>query len=170
MFQNIQFKGKTFLYIMVVIYIGVYFFDSIGTIKAFLKTIEILTQIWPLFLFIIFLTTLINYFLKPKHIIKHFGEDSGKRGIFYALLAGIISHGPMYVWYGLLEELREKGVKDELLIIFFYARAIKIPMIPFSIAVFGTPFTLIISLYILIFAVIQGKVFSFLWNKGNSKN
>ena len=108
---------------------------------------------------------LVTILLKPKHIIKHLGKDSGKKGIIYALLGGIISHGPMYAWYGLLNDLRQNGAKEELLIIFLYARAIKIPMIPFSIAVFGTPFTIAISIYILLFAILQGKLFSYIDNK-----
>jgi len=150
---------------VIIIYIILAFFDPKNILSSVFKSIDILLQIWPVFIFIILLTAFINYFLKPKQILKYFGEESGKRGVFYALLTGIISHGPLYAWYGLLEELRTKGVKDELLIIFFYSRAIKIPMIPFSIAVFGTPFTIIISLYILLFAYLQGKVFSHLYHK-----
>lgn len=163
--KPIEYKGVKFLIFMVLLYIILAFFDLHNTINSFYKTFDIILEVWPVFLFIILLTALINYFLKPKQIIKHFGKESGKKGIIYALLAGIISHGPMYAWYGLIQELREKGAKDELLIIFFYARAIKIPMIPFSISVFGTPFTIIISLYILLFAIIQGKVFSLLYKR-----
>ncbi len=165
MLKKIQFKGITFLTITLLVYLVVFFIDAQGIQLSLANTLTTLSNIWSLFLFIILLTTLINYFLKPKHIIKHFGQESGKKGIVFALIAGIISHGPMYVWYGLFEELRKKGIKDELLIMFFYARAIKIPMIPFSIAVFGMAFTIIISLYILIFAFLQGKIFLYLWKK-----
>lgn len=163
--KKIQFKGKKFFYSMMSIYLLIFFFDNDNSLVAIKYSIDIFNQIWPLFLVIILISTLINYFLDPKQVIKHFGKDSGNKAIFYSLLAGIISHGPMYTWYGLLEELREKGVKDELLIVFFYSRAIKIPMIPFSIAVFGTTFTIIISLYILLFAILQGKLFTYFWKK-----
>ena len=163
--RKIQFKGSKFLFIVIGIYIILSFIDFSGAINSFVNTLSVLSDIWPLFLFIILLTTAINYFLKPKHIIKHLGKDSGKKGIIYALLGGIISHGPMYAWYGLLNDLRQNGAKEELLIIFLYARAIKIPMIPFSIAVFGTPFTIAISIYILLFAILQGKLFSYIDNK-----
>lgn len=159
--KKIEFKGLKFLAIMLIIYTFIAIFDTDSFLLATQKAYLVIKQIWPVFLLIILITTLINYFLKPQQIIKHFGQNSGKKSLFYALLAGIISHGPMYAWYGLLEELREKGVKDELLIVFFYARAIKLPMIPFSIAVFGTPFTVIITIYILLFAIIQGKLFNF---------
>jgi len=163
--QKIKFKGTKFLIVVITIYIIIGFIDFNGAINSFLNTLSVLNNIWPLFIFIILLTTAINYFLKPKHIMKHLGEDSGKKGVIYALIGGIISHGPMYAWYGVLDELRNNGAKDELLIIFLYARAIKIPMIPFSISVFGTPFTIAISLYILIFAILQGKLFTYLNNK-----
>lgn len=157
-----QFKGVKFLSGVVIIYICLAAFDLQGVLNSISNTLITLGDIWPLFLFIIALTTLINYFLKPHLIKKHLGEESGKKAVFYALIGGIISHGPMYAWYGLLEELRVKGVKDQLLIIFLYSRAIKIPMIPFSISIFGTTFTIIISIYILLFALLQGKLYSYL--------
>ncbi len=161
--KKIEYKGLKFLYIVLFSYIVLLIVDTPNLIISLKTFFGIITTLAPIFIFIILLTTLINYFLKPKNIIKHFGEDSGKRGIAYALLAGIISHGPMYAWYGLIEELREHGAKDELLIIFFYARAIKIPMLPFMIGIFGIPFTIIITIYILLFAIIQGKLFSKLY-------
>ncbi|MCD4758357.1 MAG: permease [Arcobacteraceae bacterium] len=161
--KKIEYKGLKFLYVVIFTYIVLLLFDMNNAIHAVKIFFSILYTLLPIFIFIILLTALINYFLKPKDIIKHFGEDSGKRGIIYALLAGIISHGPMYAWYGLISELREEGAKDELLIIFFYARAIKIPMLPFMIGIFGIPFTIIITIYILLFAIIQGKLFSKLY-------
>ena len=161
--KKIEYKGLKFLYIVLFCYIILFFIDTNNTLISLKIFLNILSTLVPIFIFIILLTTLTNYYLKPKDIIKHFGEDSGNKGIIYAVLAGIISHGPMYAWYGLISELRNKGVKDELLIIFFYARAIKIPMLPFMIGIFGIPFTIIITIYILLFAIIQGKLFSKLY-------
>jgi len=161
--KKIEYKGLKFLYIVLFCYIILFFIDTNNTLISLKTFLNILSTLVPIFIFIILLTTLTNYYLKPKDIIKHFGEDSGNKGIIYAVLAGIISHGPMYAWYGLISELRNKGVKDELLIIFFYARAIKIPMLPFMIGIFGIPFTIIITIYILLFAIIQGKLFSKLY-------
>ncbi|ACN16975.1 hypothetical protein HRM2_39170 [Desulforapulum autotrophicum HRM2] len=33
---------------------------------------------------------------------------------FYALIGGIISisHGPMYAWYGMLQDMRSRGLKE----------------------------------------------------------
>lgn len=162
--KRIEYKGIKFLYIVLFSYSILLLVDTSKTLTTLKTFLHIFGTLVPIFLFIILITTLINYYLKPKSIIKHFGKDSGKKGIFYALAAGIISHGPMYAWYGLISELRTHGAKDELLIIFFYARAIKIPMIPLMLGIFGINFTIIISIYILIFAIIQGKLFSKLYN------
>lgn len=160
--KGLEFKGLKFLYIVIIAYIVLFFIESKNALLSLQKAFDILYQLLPIFLFIILIMTLINYFLKPKQIIKHFGKESGAKGVIYALLAGIISHGPMYAWYGMIQELREQGAKDSLLITFFYARAIKIPMLPFMLGIFGLTFTLILSFYILLFALIQGVVMDWL--------
>lgn len=160
--KGFQFKGLTFFYLVMMAYGVLFVIEKSNALVSLEKSLAILYQLLPIFLFIILLSTVINYFLKPKQIIKHFGKESGKKGVIYALLAGIISHGPMYAWYGMIQELREQGAKDSLLITFFYARAIKIPMLPFMLGIFGLAFTLILSFYILLFALIQGKIMDWL--------
>ncbi|HHD75870.1 MAG TPA: permease [Campylobacterales bacterium] len=163
--KSFQFKGLKFLYVVIIAYVVLFFIENDKALLSLQKSLGILYQLLPIFLFIIIVSALINYFLKPKQIIKHFGKDSGAKGVVYAILAGIISHGPMYAWYGMIQELREQGAKDSLLIMFFYARAIKIPMLPFMLNIFGLAFTLIISLYIVLFAFIQGQIMEWLESK-----
>lgn len=68
----------------------------------------------------------------------------------------MVSHGPMYVWYPLLEELRRHGTKDELIVVFFASRAIKVPLLPMMVDYFGLLFTFLLSFYMLIASIIQG--------------
>jgi len=156
--MKIKFKGMKFLIIVLIAYVVLLLADMPHAISALQKGGSILLSLLPLFLLIIILTALINYFLKPKQIIKHFGKDSGAKGIFYALIGGIISHGPMYAWYGMLQDMRSHGLKDGLIATFMYARAVKLPLLPFMVDLFGLLFTIIMTLYILIAAVLQGKV------------
>jgi len=153
-----QFKGLKFLLIVAVIYLGIIVLDSDKLPMIWSEFVSIWVKILPIFALIIILTTLINYFLKPKHIIKHLGEESGVMGTVYAIIGGILSHGPMYVWYGMLEDMREHGLRDGLIATFLYARAVKLPLLPFMIGLFGVTFTIVINLYILLFAVLQGKI------------
>lgn len=105
---------------------------------------------------VILFTSILNYFIKPKQIARHLGHESGLRGWFWALAAGVISHGPMYAWYPLIEDLRSHGMKDEFIVVFFASRAIKIPLLPFMIDYFGLLFTIVLSFYMLLGALIQG--------------
>jgi len=52
---------------------------------------------------------LINLFLKPAAVAKFLGKDSGVKGIVLSTVAGIISTGPIYAWYPLLKDLKQKG-------------------------------------------------------------
>ena len=156
--MKITFKGVKFLIIVLILYVVLMLADTTHALSALHKAGSILLSLLPLFLLIIILTALINYFLKPKQIIKHFGKDSGAKGIFYALIGGIISHGPMYAWYGMLQDMRSHGLKDGLIAVFMYARAVKLPLLPFMVDLFGLLFTIVMTLYILIASVVQGKV------------
>jgi len=164
-----NFRGKYFFGIILFLYIIVLLINTESAQLALLKSGTILIKILPIFLTVIFFTTLLNYFLKPKQIAKHLGHESGLKGWFWALAAGVISHGPMYAWYPLLEELREHGMKDELIVVFFASRAIKIPLLPMMIDYFGLAFTSILSIYMLIGALLQGGCMRILHTKRGDK-
>ena len=74
----------------------------------------------------------------------------------------------MYAWYPLLEDLRSHGMRDGLIVAFFASRAIKIPLLPMMIDYFGWAFTLVLSFYILIGALVQGLMLELLNKKGQN--
>jgi len=156
--KKFKFKGVKFLIFVLALFILLAIFDFENIVKIMDKVGSMLYRVIPIFILVITITALINYFLKPKKIMKYFGKNSGSKGVLYALLGGIISHGPMYAWYPMLDDMRKHGLKFGLIAVFMYARAIKIPLLPFMIGLFGVPFTIIANIYILIFAVIQGKI------------
>ncbi len=160
--KKFKFKGVKFLLFVVALFILLSIFDFENIPRIMDKFGTILYKIIPIFVLVIVLTALINYFLKPKQVMKYFGKDSGKKGLVYALIGGVLSHGPMYAWYPMLDDMRKHGLKYGLIANFMYARAVKLPLLPFMIGLFGLTFTVIVNVYILIFAVIQGKVIDFL--------
>ncbi|MBW2540150.1 MAG: hypothetical protein JRE27_11165 [Deltaproteobacteria bacterium] len=66
--------------------------------------------------------------------------------------------GPPYVLYPLLGELKKRGMTNSLLAVFLYNRNVKIPFIPAMIYYFGLKFTIILSVYIIIFSIMNGKI------------
>ena len=75
-----------------------------------------------------------------------------------ALAAGMLSTGPVYVWYGLLAELRARGMRTALLSVVLYARAIKLPLLPLLAHYFGMTYMLVLSALIALFALLGGLV------------
>ncbi len=162
-----KFRGLRLLAAVGAAYALFYLFNVDKTVLALHKSGAVLAKILPIFLLVIGFTALINYLLKPKEIASHLGEGSGVKGWAIALTAGIISHGPMYAWYPMVEDLKRHGLKNGLIATFFYARSIKIPLLPIMIDYFGFAFTAILTFYILAASVIQGLLIDWLCRKCN---
>ena len=160
--KKLEFKGVKFLVFVIALLILLSIFDPENISRILDKASTMLYKLVPIFVLVITLTALINYFLKPKKIMKYFGKESGVKGILYALVGGVISHGPMYAWYPMLDDLRKHGLKFGLIASFMYARAVKIPLLPFMVGLFGLPFTVIVNVYILLFAILQGYIIDML--------
>jgi uncharacterized membrane protein YraQ (UPF0718 family) len=99
---------------------------------------------------------LINLFLDPARIRRHLGAESGLGGWLYAIIGGIFISGPPYVLYPMLAEFRMHGAKNSLLAAFLYNRNVKIHFLPVMIYYFGLRYSLILSVYIILFSVVSG--------------
>lgn len=88
---------------------------------------------------------MLNLFIKPVQIARLFGKGANIKGIALSLVAGIISMGPIYAWYPLLKNLREKGAGTGPIAIFLYSRAVKPFLLPVMIAYFGWVYVVILT-------------------------
>lgn len=150
--------GCAFLVIVILLYFVLSFFNSEKIYRALHASLNIIIQILPVLILVIFLMGIVNYFLKPKMVSKYLGGESGIKGWFLVISMGILSHGPIYVWYPLLKELRDHGMRTGLVAAFLYNRAIKIPLLPIMIYYFGIGFVILLSIYMIIGSVIEGKI------------
>ena len=150
--------GFSFLGIVVILYLVLSFFNSVKIYRSLHASLDIIIQILPILVLVIFMMGVANYFLKPKTVSKYFGSESGIKGWSLAIFMGILSHGPIYVWYPLLKDLRDHGMRSGLVAVFLYNRAIKIPLLPVMIFYFGIGFVIILSFYMIIASVIEGKI------------
>ena len=154
--KPVVFRGKYLLSTVGLCYVILLFTSTDAAISGLQKSGVVLLKILPIIAVVILFTAGINYFLQPKQVARHLGRESGFRAWLWALAAGVISHGPMYAWYPMLEDLRSHGMRDGLIVVFFYSRAIKIPLLPMMVDYFGWGFTLVLSFYILIGSLMQG--------------
>ncbi len=139
------------IYFLLLIFRTDLFFSSINFFyNIFLKII-------PIFILVFILMVFTNYFITPKFIIKHLGKKRIKKW-FYAIVGGILSTGPIYMWYPLLADLKNKGLNYGLISCFLYNRAIKIPLLPLIIFYFSLKYVIILSVVMIFMSVVQGII------------
>jgi len=114
-----------------------------------------LNMLIPLCL-VFFIMLLINLFLKPAAVAKFLGRGSGIKGIVLSAVAGIISTGPIYAWYPLLKDLRDKGAGESSIAIFLYNRAVKPFLLPIMIGYFGWLYVVVLTILMVLASVAVG--------------
>ncbi|RLG12384.1 hypothetical protein DRN69_06875 [Candidatus Pacearchaeota archaeon] len=139
------------IYILLVIFKQDLFFSSLNFFY------RIMLKIIPILISVFVLMVLINYFITPKFIMKHLREKGFKKW-FFVVIGGILSSGPIYMWYPLLADLKSKGLNYGLIACFLYNRAIKIPLIPFAIFYFGWKYIMVLSFVMIFMSIIQGII------------
>jgi uncharacterized membrane protein YraQ (UPF0718 family) len=151
--------GIYFLIIMIIIYIAIYLLDpkTISTSLNFF--LQILKRIIPIFALVFLLMTLVNYYVTPQVISKYLSKSAGIKKWIIAVIGGIISTGPIYMWYPMLRELNKKGVGYGFISTFLYNRAIKPAILPLMIIYFGIKFTIVLTGVMIIMSIIQGVIF-----------
>ncbi|MCK5027535.1 MAG: permease [Candidatus Pacebacteria bacterium] len=147
-------------WIFLAIVAGLYFVTAVADLSlvkdALFDFAMLVKKVAPVLAFVFVLIFLSNLYFDPQKINKFVGEGSGVKGWITSIIGGVLSAGPAYVWYPLLGDWREKGMKDGFIITFFYSRAIKLPILPVMVYYFGLPFTLILAFYMILFSVING--------------
>jgi len=144
-----------FLIVMILVYALLFFFRSDWFHTSLTFFFNILLKIIPIFALIFVLMAISNYFISPKFIVKHL-QGKGVKKWVYVILGGILSSGPIYMWYPLLSNLKKKGLRDGLIACFLYNRAIKIPLLPIAIFYFGLKYIVILTVVMILISVVQG--------------
>jgi len=117
---------------------------------------QIALRILPVLVLVFVIMAVVNYFVQPKKLVRYLGKSSGLKGWAIAIGAGIISTGPIYIWYPLLSELKDQGMRPALIATFLYNRAIKPALIPLMIVYFGLPFVCVLTVVMICASVAEG--------------
>lgn len=149
-------KGWLFLLIAVIVYIVVALINKTIAQNSLFTFVKILVRVTPVLVVVFGLMVISHLILSPKRVMKYLGSTAGVKGWLISIGGGIISTGPIYMWYPLLQDLKEKGMKTSFIAAFLYNRAIKLPLLPLMVYYFGLPFTVILTVYMMIFSVIHG--------------
>jgi uncharacterized membrane protein YraQ (UPF0718 family) len=151
-----SYAGFYFLLIVVIFYVLVGVFRAELVLPSLEFSLNIAKSILPVFILVFVFMAGINYFVSPKAVARHLGKESGIRRWIFAVAGGILSTGPIYMWYPMLRDFKDKGVNYGFVATFLYNRAIKLPLLPVIIFYFGLEFTVVLTVLMVIFSIIQG--------------
>ena len=158
MLQFKKISGAWFFFIfMVMLYLLLFFVNPNLCISSLIFFRQILIKIIPIFLLVWFLMVIANYFITPKFVFKYFDKKSANKW-FFAIIGGILSEGPIYIWYPLLADLKKKGLDYGFVACFLYNRAIKLPILPAAIYYFGWKYILILAIIMIMASIGQGII------------
>jgi len=147
-----------FLLTVILVFFILYFIKADYFFSSFDFFSKILVKIIPIFIIVFILMIILNYTISTKKLTKYMGKESGIKAWLIAIFGGIISHGPIYMWYPLLADLKEKGLKYGLIACFLYNRAVKIPILPLMIFYFSLKYVIILTIVMVLMSVIQGII------------
>jgi uncharacterized membrane protein YraQ (UPF0718 family) len=150
--------GWIFLAIMILIYGVVALYDRALAATAIASFMQLLDRVLPVLLIVLILLFIINLLLEPAWVKKYLGKRSGLTGWLTAIVGGVLSTGPVYPWYALVKDLREKGMKTSLAAAFLYSRSVKLPLLPLLVHYFGLTYAVVLVGYLLGFSIISGLV------------
>lgn len=150
--------GWYFLGTVMIIYAAVALFSTDAALDGLAFFWKIIKKIIPVLFLVFALLVVLNHTIRPKTIVRHLGKDAGAKGWLWSLAGGIISTGPIYLWYPLLNEMQKNGVRNGYVATFLYNRAIKPALLPMFIFYFGIAYTVVLTLLMLIVSVIQGYI------------
>lgn len=135
----------------------VFFIDPDYAAGSFGHFVDMVKSILPILVLVFFLLWGFELIGGIKERLGQLsGRGSGLKGWLLAIGGGILSHGPIYPWYPLLQHLREQGTRPALLAAFLYARSIKLPWLPLMVHYFGLSYTVLLTVAIALFSIPHG--------------
>ncbi len=150
--------GAYFLVSVVALYLLLFPFRPEAVQEGLRTSGGLLLSVVPIILLVALFMGVINYFASPRSISRYVGKGSGVKGWALAVSIGIVSHGPVYLWYPLLRDLRTRGMRSGLAAAFLYNRAIKIPLLPLMVYYFGPLFVAVLLFLMIVASVIEGTI------------
>jgi uncharacterized membrane protein YraQ (UPF0718 family) len=89
------------------------------------------------------LVGLFQVWMTDEFIVRHLGEGSGFKGVALGAGLGTAIHGPLVAIFPLLQALLVKRARLGVVVAIVSTWAIKLPMIPLELQLFGWRFTLL---------------------------
>ena len=136
------------------------------TLQALVTSTRIFRYVLPSLAMAFILMILLNLLFKSSQVTRLLGQEAGLRGVLLSAAAGIISMGPIYAWYPLLKEVKEKGAGNIAIAVFLGNRAVKPFLLPIMVSYFGWVYVLILTLFMIMASIAVGYTVDILCRLG----
>lgn len=163
-----KYMGMNFLMVVIFIYIIFYFFYPQRILDAMYASGLLLIKIGSFLWLLVVIMGIADHYSDPGRMKRLLGTGSGVKGWVIAIVSGIISAGPIFIWYPFLSDMKKKGMKNSLIAVFLYNRAIKIPLIPILVYYFSFKFVLIMLICMIAASVLEGLLMDFIFKPRSS--
>ncbi len=144
-----------FFWVICGIYLGVSIFHPVFIQESFEQFLFLLHQISLSFVFVIIFMYTFNVLISDKLIKKYLHGNVGWKQYLLVALVGVLSTGPIYLWFAYLSRMKEQGLNEGLISLFLYNRAIKLPFIPLMIEYFSVKITVVIVVLVFLFSFLN---------------
>lgn len=136
--RNWKFIGPWLFPIAVLcVYAAAMFFDPESAARGLKVSRNMFSHLALPFCVVLVMMVLLNRYMNPAGVARYLGGRTGLKGIVLSSLAGIISLGPIYAWYPLFKELKERGASLFMVANFIGCRSVKPVLFPVLLSYFG---------------------------------
>lgn len=149
-------NGLYFPCMVVLVYLGMALWDFQIFLNSLRESWQMMLKIAPVMLIVLLFMIFLNYLVQPQMVKKHLGKGTGIKGYLLAAAGGVLSHGPIFVWYPFLKDMKGHGMSSGLIAVFLYNRAVKIPLLPLMVAYFGIGYTLLLTFFTFMASYCEG--------------
>jgi uncharacterized membrane protein YraQ (UPF0718 family) len=148
--------GWIFLIIVLLFYLVFSFINGEAVMAGFKVFLSIIKRMLPILAIVFGLIFVSNLFVNNQMVLRYLGAGAKRKGWLIAIVGGILSAGPIYMWYPLLQDLKQKGMRDALIATFLYNRAVKIPLLPIMVLYFGVKLVVVLTVCMILFSIVDG--------------
>lgn len=135
-------KQNWLVWVVAAAYVAMYVVRPVDAARAGMLSIQTFAELIATLICVFVFVGLFQVWINDEFIMKHLGDESGIKGLALGAGLGTVIHGPLIGIFPLLRAMLSKGAKLGVVVAIVSTWAIKLPMLPLEIRLFGWKFAL----------------------------